>query len=184
MGHVRGITTLLALMTLLVCASGPVSSAHAQDKAKASATRLGASGLRLPRFVSLKSNRVNVRKGPSLEHPVAWEFKRLGLPVEVVDEFEHWRRVRDSDGSEGWVFHSLLSGRRTALVAPWTKENSSIPLYARSSTSSTVIARLEPGVLGSLLACDGSWCSFSLDSVTGWIEKVKLWGVYEDEEIE
>ena len=170
-------------MAALVCASGPVGTTYAKDSAKI-ATRLGASGLRLPRFVSLKSNRVNVRKGPSLEHPVAWEFKRLGLPVEVVDEFEHWRRVRDSDGSEGWVFHSLLSGRRTALVTPWDKDNSSIPLYSRASTSSTVIARLESGVLGSLLACEDEWCSFSLDTVTGWIEKAKLWGVYEDEEIE
>ncbi len=180
----RETTAVLVLVAILGCFCGPARHAHAQDGKKVVATRVGASGLRLPRFVSLKSTRVNVRKGPSLDHPVAWEFNRIGLPVEVVDEFEHWRRIRDSSGSEGWVFHSLLSGRRTALVSPWTKEKSSIPLYARRSTSSVVVARLEPGVLGSLLTCDGSWCNFSLDTVSGWIKKVKLWGVYENEEIE
>lgn len=158
--------------------------ARAQEEAKPAAKRIGPSGLRLPRFVSLKASRVNVRKGPSLEYPVAWQFKRLGLPVEVINEFENWRQVRDSDNSEGWVFHSLLSGRRTALVAPWAKKGGTVPLYGRRSTSSAVVARLEPGVLGSLLSCDGEWCNLSLDSVTGWIEQVKLWGVYENETIE
>lgn len=176
--------TLIILILAAFCSTGAAPELRASNGAKKATVKVGPSGLRLPRFVSLKSGRVNVRKGPSLEHPVAWVFSRVGLTVEVVNESENWRQVRDSEGAEGWVFHSLLSGRRTALVMPWVKERKTVPLYARTSSGSGVIARLEPGVLGSLLSCDGEWCNFSVDSVSGWIEKVKLWGVYKDEEIE
>ena len=80
-----------------------------------------ASGLPVPRYVSLKSDRVNLREGPSKDHRTTWVFQRAGLPVEITGEFEIWRKVRDSEGAEGWVLHSLLSGRRTVLVAPWKK---------------------------------------------------------------
>ena len=73
-------------------------------------------GLPLPRYASLKTDRVNLREGPSKEHPTKWVFQRAGLPVEITAEFEIWRKVRDSEGAEGWVLHSLLSGRRTGLV--------------------------------------------------------------------
>ncbi len=106
--------------------------------------RLPASGARrsvgpvtklpLPRFASLKTDRVNLREGPSKDHPTKWVYQRAGLPVEITAEFEIWRRVRDSEGVEGWVLHSLLSGRRTALVTPSKKgENSKI--YVRPSES-------------------------------------------------
>lgn len=176
------LVVLLPLLPLLAALPGLT-----QDEAGGGGAflRTGSnSGLRLPRFVSLKSSQVNVRKGPSLEYPVAWEYKRVGLPVEIIAESGNWRRVRDSEGAEGWVFHSLLSGRRTALVAPWQKAGSSMPLLARPSQSGDVVAKLEPGVLGSVLACDGKWCNFSLDSVSGWIEQVDLWGVYPNERIE
>lgn len=176
--------TIVLLAALLGWALHPVAGAQAQDSAKPAAAKIGPSGLPLPRYVSLKSGRVNVRKGPSLDHPVAWEFNRLGLPVEVINEFENWRQVRDSENSRGWVFHSLLSGRRTALVAPWLKDGATTTLYTRRSTSSGIVAKLEPGVLGSLLSCDGTWCNFSVDTVSGWIEQIALWGVYENENIE
>src|SRR5690349_12112039 len=82
--------------------------------------RLG-TGLPVPRYVSLKTDRVNLREGPSKDHRTAWVFQRAGLPVEIIAEYETWRRIRDSEGTEGWVLHSLLSGRRTALVMPWAK---------------------------------------------------------------
>ena len=78
-------------------------------------------GLPVPRYVSLKTDRVNLREGPSKDHRTAWVFQRAGLPVEIVAEYETWRRIRDSEGTEGWVLHSLLSGRRTALVMPWAQ---------------------------------------------------------------
>src|SRR6202023_3782272 len=94
-----------------------------------------ASGLPVPRYVSLKSDRVNLREGPSKDHRTVWVFQRAGLPVEITAEFETWRKVRDSEGSEGWVLHSLLSGRRTALVAPW-KKGENFKIFAKASESS------------------------------------------------
>ncbi|MEC9368507.1 MAG: SH3 domain-containing protein [Pseudomonadota bacterium] len=169
------------LVGLWAAITSSVSAAQGETGAPGAKT---GSGLPVPRFVSLKSDRVNVRKGPSTEHSVAWVFARAGLPVEVIAEFENWRQVRDSEGTEGWVFHSLLSGRRTALVSPWAKEDKAIPLRESRSTGSDAVARLESGVLGSVLGCDGKWCRFSVDSVSGWIEQEKLWGVYKDEKVE
>ncbi len=143
----------------------------------------GASGLPLPRFVSLKSNRVNVRKGPSIDHAVSWVFSRAGLPVEVIAEFENWRQIRDSEGSEGWVFHALLSGRRTALVLPWVKDHQAVTLLDDASKGAGAVAQLESGVLGSIYKCDGKWCNFTIGKYTGWIEQEKLWGVYRGEEL-
>jgi SH3-like domain-containing protein len=92
-------------------------AAHA---AKDSATPT--SGLPIPRYVSLKSDHVNVRAGPTKDNDVAWVYTRAGLPVEITAEFENWRRVRDSEGAEGWVYHSMLSGRRTAVVTMKSRE--------------------------------------------------------------
>ena len=146
------------------------------------------SGLPVPRFVSLKSNKVNVRRGPSTDQAIVWVFSRAGLPVEVIAEFENWRRVRDSEGADGWVFHSLLSGRRTVLVSPWSKSQQggpvSIPLHDRQSAGSGVVAQLQPGVIGDLVECDGKWCELSVGSYSGYVQQKKLWGVYRDEKIE
>ncbi len=86
------------------------------------------SGLPVPRFVSLKSDRVNVRAGPTKDHDVRWVYTRAGMPVEITAEFENWRRIRDWEGAEGWVYHSLLSGKRTAVVVPKMKDEL-VPLY-------------------------------------------------------
>src|SRR3981189_1215322 len=95
------------------------------------------SGLPLPRYVSLKSDHVNVRAGPTKDNDVAWVYTRSGLPVEITAEFENWRRVRDSEGAEGWVYHSLLSGRRTAVITMKTKDELA-PLYESADETSSV----------------------------------------------
>jgi SH3-like domain-containing protein len=144
----------------------------------------GASGLPLPRFVSLKSDRVNVRQGPTRDHAVAWIFTRKGLPVEILAEFDNWRRVRDSEGAEGWVFHSLLSGRRTALVAPWAK-NALFDLHRRASLESPILARLEPEVLTEVSDCEDGWCRVKVrDAAQGFMRQESLWGVYPNEEVD
>ncbi|MEZ5840270.1 MAG: SH3 domain-containing protein [Hyphomicrobiales bacterium] len=105
---------------------------------------------------------------------------RGGLPVEVIQEFENWRRVRDLEGAEGWVFHSLVSGRRTALVAPWEK-GLPLTLHKTAVVTSDIAALLEPGVLADVAECTGDWCLLTGDAFSGWIEQNKLWGVYPGE---
>src|SRR2546430_12875193 len=115
-----------------------------------------ASGLPVPRYVSLKSDRVNLREGPSKDHRTVWVFQRAGLPVEITAEFEIWRRIRDSEGAEGWVLHSLLSGRRTALVSPG-KKIGPLPLYEAPSERSAHAAILQPVVIANVLKCGTIW---------------------------
>jgi SH3-like domain-containing protein len=137
--------------------------------------------LPIPRFVSLKSDRVNVRKGPSTDQAIVWVFSRAGLPVEIIAESDNWRRVRDSEGADGWVWHSMLSGRRTVLIAPWTKPPENVSLYSRKSIGASTVAQLAPSVLGNVLSCDGEWCELSIDDYSGFVEQDKLWGVYRGE---
>jgi SH3-like domain-containing protein len=166
---------LIALATLAI-ASAP---AHSADD-----TAGPVSGLPLPRFVSLKADKVNLRAGPTRDHDVTWVFTRAGLPVEITAESENWRRIRDSEGTEGWVYHSLLSSRRTALVAPWSKKDETFPLYASGDRSARVTAQLQPGVLGAVRSCDKKWCRIYGDGFDGYIEQERLWGVYPDETVE
>lgn len=143
------------------------------------------SGLPVPRFVSLKSDRVNLRNGPGTDYPTGWVYRRAGLPVEVIKEFESWREVRDAEGATGWVLQSLLSGRRTGLVLPWARKSGSqpplVPIMASDSEHAGVIVNVEAGVIADLHSCDGRWCRVTVDQYSGYIEQKKLWGVYEGE---
>ncbi|MDE2578222.1 MAG: hypothetical protein KGL46_05405 [Hyphomicrobiales bacterium] len=150
----------------------------------AAAPQIGAvTGLPLPRFVSLKSDRVNLREGPSKDHRTTFIYQRRGLPVEITAEYDIWRRVRDSEGSEGWVLHQLLSGKRTALVAPW-KKNEDFPLRARPAVDAPLTARLQAGVVGEIKKCDGQWCRIHGDGFDGYIQQDSLWGAYPGEKVE
>jgi SH3-like domain-containing protein len=142
-----------------------------------------ATGLPVPRYVSLKSDRVNLREGPSKDHRTSWVFQRAGLPVEITAEFETWRKIRDSEGAEGWVLHSLLSGRRTALIFP-THKADSVELFARPGNRADAIARLQAGVVGTVRACDGKWCRLLGEGFDGYVEQQNLWGVYPGEKLD
>ena len=144
---------------------------------------VSASGLPIPRYVSLKSDHVNVRAGPTKDNDVAWVYTRSGLPVEITAEFENWRRVRDSEGSEGWVYHSLLSGRRTAVVTMKTKDDLA-PIYDRADLTSAVAAKLQAGVVAQVKKCAANWCRVIGTGFDGWIEQRRLWGVYADEKVD
>jgi SH3-like domain-containing protein len=160
-----GLTLLLAPCAAIADPVGPVTK------------------LPLPRFASLKTDRVNLREGPSKDHATKWVYERAGLPVEITAEFEIWRKVRDSEGVEGWVLHSLLSGRRTALVTP-NKKGENSKLYTRASGSADLSATLQSGVIVNVRRCDGAWCLVDGDGFKGYIEQERLWGVYPDEKIE
>lgn len=144
-------------------------------------------GLSTPRFVSLKADRVNVRRGPGHDHGIDWVFRRAGLPVEIIASSDIWRRVRDSEGATGWVLASLLSGRRTALVLPWDVKPGvpapQVPLRADTRESANVIAQIEAGVLANVRWCDGVWCQIGIAELTGYVEQSRLWGVYKGEVI-
>jgi len=177
LGHVRFVAIwMAAALAALLALAFAVPSARAGGDATTS-------GLPVPRFVSLKTDRVNVRGGPDKDHDVVWIYTRVGLPVEITAEFENWRRIRDSDGTEGWVYHSMLSGKRTAIVQLKSKTDLG-PLYTEPDARSPVTAELQPGVLGSVKRCTGTWCRLSGDGFDGWIEQNRLWGVYPDEKID
>jgi len=141
------------------------------------------SGLPVPRFVSLKSDHVNVRGGPTKDNDVSWIYTKTGLPVEITAEFENWRRIRDSEGYEGWVYHSLLSGKRTAVVTTKSKDELA-QLHDRADDSSAIAAQLEAGVVANVRRCSGTWCRISGAGFDGWIEQERLWGVYPDEKVD
>ena len=149
--------------------------------APAYATGKGASGLPLPRYVSLKSSRVNMRIGPGRAYQVQWLYLRRGLPMEITQEYGNWRKVRDSEGIEGWVLHSLLSGKRTAIVSPWSENDGMVEMRAEPMGSAPVAAKLQPGVIGSVIECTGNWCQLTTDGIEGYVDRNHLWGVYPDE---
>jgi SH3-like domain-containing protein len=153
------------------------AGAHATDKSASAQQRKG-SGLPLPRFASLRSDEVNVRTGPGSRYPVDWVFKRKGMPVEIVAEYENWRKIRDWQGASGWVYHSLLSGKRSFIVPAKTAN-----LHKTPAASAEVVAKLEPEVLGEIRSCTGDWCRVKVSGVSGWIERTGLWGVYKSEPI-
>jgi SH3-like domain-containing protein len=164
---------MLRRFCVLVVLAGGALGASVSSGFSAKDTALTTSGLPVPRYVSLKSDRVNVRIGPTKDNDVAWIYTRAGLPVEITAEYENWRRVRDSEGAEGWVYHSLLSGRRTAVVSMKHKADLAT-LYDSADLSSAIAAHLQAGVLAQV----------SGNGFDGWIEQQRLWGVYSDEKID
>ncbi len=171
---------ILPMVFAAMLLAGAVFTTPAQTQTSTGSVSVGPSGLPVPRFVSLKSNRVNVRGGPNQNHSISWIFLRQGLPVEIIAEFENWRQIRDSDGQEGWVFHSLLSARRTVLVAPWSDEEF-LPLRSDPGDEGELVANLGPGVLGNLDRCRDSWCKISIRQYDGWIAQDLLFGTYPNE---
>ncbi len=132
--------------------------------------------LPLPRFVSMKTNEANIRRGPGMTHRIDWVFKHKNLPLEITAEYGNWRRVRDRDGVGGWVHYSLLSGVRTAII-----ERDMLGLQSRPDKQSLVVARLELGVIARLEECEPEWCRLSAAGYRGWVPKSDLWGIAEGE---
>ncbi len=128
--------------------------------------------LPLPRYVSLKGNEGNARRGPSLSHRIDWVFRHAGMPLRVVAEFGNWRRVEDRDGAGGWVHYSLLSGVRTAVIT-----SDMVDLRARPDTNAAVVARAEAGAIVRVHECNPDWCRVSGGGEKGWITKDVMWGV-------
>lgn len=142
-------------------------------RATAPDDRVGSvTGFPIPRYVSIKASEANARRGPSRSHRIDWVFQRRNMPVMVVAEHGHWRRVVDRDGAGGWVHYTLLSGERTAIV-----EVDRLPLYQRPDRTSMVRAEAEQGVIGTLRECRAEWCEMEVGGYRGWVEARAIWGV-------
>jgi SH3-like domain-containing protein len=179
-GRARGFFQLLLALALIVVAplAGGASVAVAQAES--------VSGLPLPRFVTTRSNPINVRVGPGTKYNIAWNYLVSGVPVEIIQEFDTWRKIRDADGSEGWVHQSLLIGSRAGYAAPLVA-NGEVTMLASPGEEARVRARLAPGVRVNIAECDGAWCSISAGqpgeraTYSGYVRQEELWGVYPDE---
>lgn len=135
-------------------------------------------GLPLPRYVSLRATKVNMRTGPGVQYPVEWEYRRQFLPIEIIAEYGTWRKVRDWQGAQGWVHQNMLSGRRTFIVTEEVRTVRRDP-----STKSPGVAGLEPGVIGRIQFCpaNSTWCRVEAEGHYGWLRRVEFWGVYRHE---
>ena len=133
-------------------------------------------GRPVPRFVSLKSAEVNVRAGPGERYPVKWVFVKSGLPVEIIAEWDLWRKIRDWEGQEGWVHSALLSSKRRVIVTGETRT-----LYRRAEETSPPVVQLEPGIVADIEDCGGEWCRVEVRNYRGWLRRQDIWGVYPDE---
>lgn len=156
-----------ATLAAVLAIGGPVS---------AEVNRGPVTNLPVPRFVSLKSDESNVRRGPSLSNRIDWVLMRQGMPLQLTAEYGHWRKIQDQDGAGGWVHYALLSGVRTVLV-----EEDMLQIYARPDPQSPVRAALELGVIARLGNCQIDWCRISAGGYRGWAPKSSLWGVTPDE---
>jgi SH3-like domain-containing protein len=144
------------------------------------------------RYVSLKADKVYLRKGPGTGYPIARVYERAGLPVEVIRQFDVWRQVRDAAGTVGWVHSALLSGRRTALVLPWeikegapaaSQPPAQAALREDDKADAPVVAQLAAGALVDIVGCDNGWCRVSAGGGRGYVEQTKLWGTYPNETV-
>jgi SH3-like domain-containing protein len=177
-------TASFAVVSAWLCAGSlaaqPVDDAQVPHEAEVEASvaageaeqRGPVTNLPLPRYVSLRAETANARRGPSLSHRVDWEFRRAGWPLQITAEYGHWRRVRDVEGAGGWVHHSLLSGTRTAVFAG----SSLVPLHVTQSETSAIRAYAEPGVVARLIRCEAEWCRVTVERADGWVRRDTLWG--------
>lgn len=187
--HSFKLASLIAVLTAFVFLSNDISKVHAEepefgiDNLITGAIEGSSTGFPIPRFVSLKSSKANLRVGPSYDHKVEWIYVRSGFPVEIIQEFEDWRKVRDVEGVEGWLHKALLSARRNAIVKP-SGGGSFAFVYQANDIPSKITAKLQSGVQASIEECDGEWCRVVGEGYKGWVKARELWGVYPNEIVE
>lgn len=151
------------------------------------------SGLPVPRFVSLKSGETNLRKGPNARYPIVWTYTKKGYPMEIVAEFENWRKLRDIDGEEGWVHVNLINGNRHFIInansyatpdSEYSEIKRELVLFRYPDENSFPMMRAELGVIGSIKSCNPDWCKVQIEEHVAWLRKENMWGVYPEEVIE
>jgi SH3-like domain-containing protein len=167
------IITLLSFIALAWLAPA-IAPTHAAD-----GKAVSGSGLPVPRFITISKRNANLRVGPGKRYPVAWVYRRRDVPVLVTAEFDHWRKVFDVDGTNGWLHKTLLSGKRTAVVTGKT-----VTFHLTGDKDAPIVYRAEAGVIGALEACIGGWCRMKIHDRTGWIDRRRIFGALPNEEFD
>lgn len=165
---------IFSVLALLMISFSPVRAQGPTDE--------GETGLTIPRFVSLRSNHINARSGPGARYPIEWVYMQKSAPVEIIAEFELWRKIKDWQGSESWVHKSMLSGKRSVKVITPGENN----VYAKDDFKAKIIAKVEDEVVGEIEKCpvNNSFCKIKFASITGWVPRQNLYGIYPEEIID
>lgn len=165
---------IFSVLALLMISFSPVRAQGPADE--------GETGLTIPRFVSLRSNHINARSGPGARYPIEWVYMQKSAPVEIIAEFELWRKIKDWQGSESWVHKSMLSGKRSVKVITPGENN----VYAKDDFKAKIIAKVEDEVVGEIEKCpvNNSFCKIKFVSITGWVPRQNLYGIYPEEIID
>lgn len=165
---------IFSVLALLMISFSPVQAQGPADE--------GETGLTIPRFVSLRSNHINARSGPGARYPIEWVYMQKSAPVEIIAEFELWRKIKDWQGSESWVHKSMLSGKRSVKVITPGENN----VYAKDDFKAKIIAKVEDEVVGEIEKCpvNNSFCKIKFASITGWMPRQNLYGIYPEEIID
>jgi SH3-like domain-containing protein len=164
------------LLPLALLLASSATATEIQDNSFI-ASAVKKSGQPVPRFASLKSEKVHMRAGPGFQYPILWIYQKKGLPVEITAEFDTWRRIRDADGDEGWVHLSNLSGKRGVLV----KGEGLAPMYKHRDETGALRAKVETGAQGKLLSCRDSWCKVEISALKGYMKRRDIWGALDKE---
>ena len=158
--HRRTLKLILAAWVLVISA------------APAQAERATPSGLPVPRYVTLKFDKVNARAGPGDDHRLLWVYRVRGLPVQVIAENSEWRRVCDPKGGLAWVHKRTTDGRQNVL----RMQPGQVSLYKRPNTTAPLVAYLRPQALAALTKCDKGWCHLKVGGISGWTPATSVWG--------
>lgn len=176
----RSLALVWTLCAVAVLAAPVTAPAPAAAQSQPAARAVGPdTGLPMPRLVSIRVDEVNVRTGPGLRYPVQWVFRRRHMPVEIVAEFDNWRRIRDWEGAEGWVHRSMLAATRALLVT-----GAVATLRRDPADTAAAAARLAPGMVALIERCEEAWCEVAVAGYGGWLRRDGVWGVYPGERIE
>jgi len=157
----------------------PPDAKPADTKADAAKADTKADTKATAHFASLRAEKVYLRAGPGADFPIQWVFVRRGLPVEILATFDIYRKIRDSEGTVGWVNQQMLTGRRSVLVAGAIRD-----LHSDANATSEVVAQLEPGVVAAVSKCDPTWCEVKAGGYKGWLKRDEVWGLEPDEVIQ
>ena len=130
------------------------------------------------RFGSLRANDVNVRAGPGVRYPVKWKFVQRNMPVQIIAEFDTWRKIRDWEGAEGWVHRAMLSTKRSLILV-----GNGQTMRKEANDDAPAVARLAPGMVVTISRCDRDWCEVDAKGYDGWIRRTRIWGVYTGEKL-